>query len=418
MVAKVGSVTADCEDYFCDSVKMAKSHYWVDLARGKRTLQCFYCPEAFMKFPALIEHLKTHANTKFRICRSCELRKRYAKRSELEERKKHTCDRKHLCWKVVTRDTLAKSCQHVFDYPEASFFREWNVKRRRRNRQKLVPLPMPDPVPIRVPVPDPEVTPERRMRPRRSCRGPLPAALGAAPPVQQPVAPAFLPPAILPDMPIVPPVPGNLPDPFHGPLDLGIDRAGGECPPPAIPVLPVVPAIPVLPVVPASVELVVPSTSTAVTPYITTQNPGFGVTGGNISDDSGGEPNPLSFLGLQPTTNTEETLGLGGEMKQNIDAPYHYFAVQPNISIIMPTEHAELVVIDNRQYYRIPATHSATGAPVFLSTPVEMGPPAVIFRQLTQFRRLRPPTLPADCAGLVPNTGHNVNMVARCYSFP
>ena len=101
-----------------------------------------------------------------------------------------------------------------------------------------------------------------------------------------------------------------------------------------------------------------------------------------------------------------------------MDSPYQMFTMHPDVTLVMPTERAELVEINSRQFYRIPATHCATGAPVYLITPIEMGPPSVVFRQFRQFLPLSPPSLPHDCVGLVSNTGHRVSMVVRARSYP
>lgn len=333
---------------------------------------------------------------------------------------------------------MAKSCLSVFAFPEASFFRLWNIKRRRRNRQPKLAVPDPDVAPTTEVLPDP-VRSGVRGRPRRKCRGRLPAVLEVpdVPPVvnpdpevgvtrhrprrrcrdHQPAALGAAPEApFVPFVPIVPamtdPVPPNMDiDPFKGPLNLGIDNDSGDFPPPASPAG----------LIPAPVEPALQTTATNPTPLISDDNPGFGVAGYPSSNESGGEQatlSPLRALGLQPTATTSGTLELGIEQNQFVDSPFQLFTMHPNVTLIMPTERAELVEINCRQFYRIPATHCATGAPVYLSTPVEMGPPSVIFRQFRQFMPLSPPRLPHDCVGLVPNIGHKVNMVVRSYSFP
>ena len=388
-----------------------------------------------MKFPALIEHLKTHEQARFLSCRACELRKKYAKKSELQLRKEHTCDRKHLAWQVVTRDTMAKACFYVFDFPEVSFFRLWNITRRVRNRGSTLTCPPgantePEvaPMPVVAPVPGVSTTPvifppsnlkPVRHGPHRRCKGPKPAALGVAPkdPDFVPdVKPDFVPYAVPEAVPEVLQNVENLVlpilniDPFMGPLSMGEDIVGGDYPPPSDPAS----------VFLGSGELPTPSPSTVPVPYFTDKNPGFGVTNYPSSDDSVGDPTILLALGLQPTVVCAPSpiLGLGAELMPSADVPYQHFAVHPTMGIIMPTERAELVDIDLRQFYRIPAIHCATGALVFLSTPVEMGPPPVIFNQFNQFKPLQQPVLPKDCDWLQPNSSHRVNMVTRCVSFP
>ena len=171
-----------------------------------------------------------------------------------------------------------------------------------------------------------------------------------------------------------------------------------------------------------------PSTSTVPTPYVTTNNPSFGVSNYPSSEDSVGDPvvptahalGLLHALGLQPSAVRVPTpvLELGAEIISSADVPFANFAFHPGMSIVMPTERTELVQIEMRQYYRIPATHCATGALVFLTTPVEMGPPPVIFGQFPQFRPLEPPVLPSGCDWLQANESHSVHLVARCISFP
>ena len=128
----------------------------------------------------------------------------------------------------------------------------------------------------------------------------------------------------------------------------------------------------------------------------------------------------LHALGLQPADVIVPTpvLELGAELISSADVPFANFAFHPGMSIIMPTERTELVQIEMRQFYRIPATHCATGALVFLTTPVEMGPPPVIFGQFPQFRSLEPPVLPSGCDWLQAHESHSVHLVTRCVSFP
>ena len=101
---------------------MAGKDNWINVGKGKRTLQCFYCYKAFVAFSALIEHLKSHESAQFLGFQGCNQRKKYEKKSELDRSPKHTCGLLKLKWQTVTRDSLAKACYHVFDLPEESFF--------------------------------------------------------------------------------------------------------------------------------------------------------------------------------------------------------------------------------------------------------------------------------------------------------
>ena len=303
----------------------------------------------------------------------------------------------------------------------------------------MVPVNIPAPKPVPVVSTTPVILPPSRLQPvrhgpHRRCKGPKPAALGIAP--VDPVIPADAGPVIVPEInPVVVPsieheyvpcaVPGTVPfdnlvpigaimniNPFMGPLSMGegVDIVGGDNPPPSDPA----------PVFWGSDELPTPSPSTVPVPYFTTNNPSFGVTNYPSSEDSVGDPMVLHALGLQPAVVCAPTpiLELGAELMPSADVPFAHFAVHPGMSIIMPTEKTELVEIEMRQFYRIPAIHCATGALVFLSTPVEMGPPPVIFDQFKQFKPLQPPVLPNGCDWLQPHNSHSVNLVTRCVSFP
>ena len=126
----------------------------------------------------------------------------------------------------------------------------------------------------------------------------------------------------------------------------------------------------------------------------------------------------LNALGLIAVRRHTPVLELGAEILCSANVPFANFIFHPGMSIVMPSERAELVQMNQRQYYRIPATHCATGAMVYLTTPVEMGPPPVIFVQFPQFRALVPPVLPNDCDWLQSNESHRVQLVSRCLSFP
>ena len=160
--------------------------------------------------------------------------------------------------------------------------------------------------------------------------------------------------------------------------------------------------------------------STVPVPYFSDTNPGFGVTNYPVSDDSEGDPTQLTALGLHPTIvgAPGHILGLGTEVMPSEEVAYQHFTVHPNMGLIMPTERAELVEIDFRQFYRIPAIHCATGNMLYLQTPLEMGPPAVIFAKYTQFRALTRPLPPFDCDWLNWTEQHRVQLISRCVSFP
>ena len=418
---------------------------YVDLNKAKRPLQCFYCSEAFITFRALIQHLKEHEGDRFLSCRACNLRKRHAKRSELQSADKHSCHKKYLVWHEVTRDSLANCVLHVFDHPVACFLAEWGIHRRVRKRLSTLSTPVLPPqhvVTVSKPTPGPSISrvvpkppvllKASRKQPVRRCKGKIPAALGRAPidPVDTgpvnlpPVIPVIVPPHVATSVPSA--APGTMPfdnlvpigasmviNPFIGPLamDQVVDNEGGECPPPSIPV-----------------PLVVNSDMQPgqSTPYMTTSNPSFGVSNYPSSEDSVGDPvvpinnalGMLNSLGLIAVRVPTPVLELGAEILSSASVPFADFVFHPGMSIVMPSERAELVQMNQRQYYRIPATHCATGAMVYLITPVEMGPPTVIFAQFRQFRALDPPVLPGDCDWLTWNDRHRVQLVSRCLSFP
>ena len=499
---------------------------YVDLNRAKRALQCFYCSDAFITFRALIQHLKTHVGDRlFLSCRNCKLRKRYAKRSELLNPKKHKCNKQSLVWQHVTRDTLANSVLHVFDHPIQSFLEEW-VKtprvRRRPSRLSLEVLPPSQPVlappPALAPppvvaikrrkktsrfcpsVPDvnvakpaipvdppetelthepllspqpkgagkqrksarrveplesaetvfaPELTPEpegfclfqplvmgskhkssaypepspsvnwsiaARRQPKRLCKRPVSAALGRAPsgPISEMLSEIFpvppLPPLVIASDEVTRVKPGKkllisdqpietivLVNPSTGPLPLfsGLDNAGGECPP--------------------------PSTTKPLVCYSSSDNNDESNVETVVTMEQ--EPvdrNMMVALGLLDTRRVPTpVLDLGKELSPIEGLPqtdYNY--MHPGITVVMPSERCELVRMDNKPFYRIPAIHVATGNMVYLLSPLEMGSPSVIFDNFTQFRAMTRPLPPFDCDWLSWTAKHRVQLISRCVSFP
>ena len=172
--------------------------------------------------------------------------------------------------------------------------------------------------------------------------------------------------------------------------------------------------------IPASGELAMDSMSSSNMPIIDDGNHEFQVSNYPVSEGSEEDTNQLTALGLHPTLvgRPGSSLGLGTEVPPGAPVAFHHFLLNPEICLIMPSDTQEIVKIEQRQYYTLPATHRATGAPVYWCSPVEMGLPAVIFTHFPQFIPLQSPHLPDDCNWLAAQASHSVDMVVRCQSFP
>ena len=90
--------------------KWQKKDLWINVGRGKGTLQCFYCHEAYTTYPPLITHLKKHVGDKYRCCGGCTRRKKDGKKSELTRSMQHTCDVDLQREQVISRESLAAAC--------------------------------------------------------------------------------------------------------------------------------------------------------------------------------------------------------------------------------------------------------------------------------------------------------------------
>ena len=178
-------------------------------------------------------------------------------------------------------------------------------------------------------------------------------------------------------------------NPFSGPLPMvkGVDIVGGECPPPSAPI--------------TLVDY--PSSEGSIAETVEPENPTLAML------------NALDLVARRVPTPIME---LGSELLSIDGLPHTDFIFHPGMSVIMPSESCELVRNNQSQFYRIPAIHCATGNMLYLLTPIEMGPPAVIFAKYTQFRALTRPLPPFDCDWLNWTEQHRVQLISRCVCFP
>ena len=388
---------------------------YINIGKGRRTLQCFYCYLAYTKYEPLLDHLKTHVGDTYVCCGGCTLRKKCSKRSELTRDTNHTCDVNLQRFQVISKESLATACKAVFDLPVPQFNEIWGTKRRARPAKRPltyteIPVPVqPIPVPVQpIPVPVQPLTPvrssPRRSRRVRGKRVPS-ASLGAAPVVPMTGDP-FEP---LPDIPVelgdpahvVDPVvlgdPAYVIDPLRGPLNLGKD------------------------LIPASGELAAPLAGLLDISNLNTASAGFGIQGYTCSSDEEdlGMPQFFQAVGLHPTPDfvPGEHVPLGTEVLPSPGVYVHRCLVNYPICVIMPSNSVELITVDQRQYYKMPAKH-VDGCPVYLCVPTEQGPPESIFSAFPMFTPLEPPRLPKKCTWLSPNTSHKLDMAIRCVSWP
>ena len=177
-----------------------------------------------------------------------------------------------------------------------------------------------------------------------------------------------------------PPAPTEVDEinPFQGPLPLGIDSPEEDTEPPVDVVAPENPGP-----IPASGVLGEASMGSPGMPIC--EDSDFHISNYTMSEDGEEDTGQLTTLGLYPTIvgRPGSSLGLGTEVARDTPVEYQYFLINPEICLIMPSDLAEIVTIGQRQFYRIPVTHSATGAPAYLCSPVEMAPPPCDFTVLS-----------------------------------
>ena len=395
---------------------------YINIGKGRRTLQCFYCYMAYTKYEPLLDHLKTHVGDTYVCCGGCTLRKKCIKKSELTRDPNHTCDVNLQRFQVISQSSLATACKAVFDFPVAQFNVIWATKRRVRPAKRpltytelpvpVQPVPVPvQPVPVPVqPIPVPvKPLPPADSSPRRSKRvrgKKVPSAsLGAAPVV---------------------PLTG---DPFEPLPDIPVELGG----PPHVeaPVLLCDPALVIDPeqgqlnllkdLIPASGEHVAPLAGLLDISNLNTASAGFGIQGYTCSSDEDDLERPDFFqaVGMYPTPEfvSGTSVPLGKEILPTPGVYVHRCLVKYPICVIMPSHLVELITVDQRQFYKMPAKHR-NGSPVYLCVPTEQGPPESIFSAFPMFTPLEPPRLPKECTWLNPNISHKLEMATHCLSWP
>ena len=381
---------------------------YINIGKGRRTLQCFYCYMAYTKYEPLLDHLKTHVGDTYVCCGGCTLRKKCLKRSELTRDPIHTCDVALERLQVISQSSLATACKAVFDLPVAKFNEMWAKKRRVRPAKR--PLTYTElPVPV-LPMPEPvEQLPPATLTPRRSKRVKVKtapsASLGKAP-VMPSTGDPFEP---VPDLPVEssdPPSPDSpmilgecalVLDPQHGPLNLRED------------------------LIPASGEHVAPLAGLLDIGNLETASVGFGIQGYTCSSDDEDLETPDFFqaVGLYPTPDFVPGMSvpLGKEILPTPGLYVHRCLVKYPICVLMPSSLVEVFTVDQRQFYKIPAKHR-NGSPVYLCVPTEQGPPESILSAFPMFTPLEPPKLPKECTWLNPNASHKLEMTIHCFSWP
>ena len=81
-------------------------------------------------------------------------------------------------------------------------------------------------------------------------------------------------------------------------------------------------------------------------------------------------------MGLHPCAVTKpgDHVELGTEVMPSPGVRLQNIILDRALCVIMPSHRAEIVTIDQRQFYKLPATHR-NGSPVYLIAPIETGNP-------------------------------------------